>query len=94
MLDGLIPGVVYGKDDDGNVLKVMVSVPIKDLVKELRKQGKSFENTIYRVVVQPTGEQYITTPRQIQFNPSRKLQLLYVICFHFINLFASSFMCL
>jgi large subunit ribosomal protein L25 len=68
-VDGYIPGVIYGKDDDGNVLKMLVTVPVKDLMRELRSKGKSFENTLYSIIVQPTGEQYYTTPRQIQFNP-------------------------
>ncbi len=66
--DHIVPGVVYGLDDDRNVLKRMVAVDQKLLLKELRVRGASFENTIYEVVIKSeTGSvSYIATPRQTQ----------------------------
>lgn len=51
MAAGLIPGVVYGNDDDGNVLKTMVTIPEKVLRREIRLHGLSFENTPYELIV-------------------------------------------
>jgi hypothetical protein len=43
--------VLYGNDADNNVLKTMITIPQNDLNRELRLHGKSFENTVYELVV-------------------------------------------
>ena len=47
--EGRIPGVLYGLDDDRNVLKRMVTVDLKTIAAELRERKSSMENTIYRL---------------------------------------------
>jgi ribosomal protein L25 (general stress protein Ctc) len=68
-----IPGVIYGVDDDRNVLKHMVTVDKKLLAKELRERGRSFENTLYEIVLETeTGNtSYVVVPRQTQFCPCK-----------------------
>lgn len=44
-----IPGVVYGVDESKNIVKTMFTVAQKDLMRELRLKGQSFENTIYEI---------------------------------------------
>lgn len=69
-LDGLIPGVVYGQDDDRNTVKTLIGVNQKSLAKELREKGTSFENTLYELVVESEHGpmKVLVTPRQTQFN--------------------------
>lgn len=78
--EGLIPGVLYGTDDDGNVLKTMITVDKKQLGVELIKKGKSFENTVYELKIQggTNTDRLLVTPRQAQFNACTFL-------FHFIT---------
>jgi hypothetical protein len=49
--DGLIPGVLYGNDKYRKILKLMFTIPKKELMRELRKHKSSFENIVYEVVV-------------------------------------------
>lgn len=51
--DGRVPGVLYGLDQDGNELKVTISMEAKFLNAELRKHASSFENTLYDIKVTP-----------------------------------------
>jgi hypothetical protein len=51
ILDGLIPGVLYGNDQYRKILKTMFTIPRKELMSELRKHKSSFENIVYEVVV-------------------------------------------
>lgn len=71
-----MPGVVYGVDDDRNVLKRMITVEKNLLMKELRDKGRSFENTIYEIVVEDTTgkSSYVVVPRQTAFCPCECLQ--------------------
>jgi ribosomal protein L25 (general stress protein Ctc) len=67
--EGLVPGVLYGIDEDRNNLKTMVTIDKKTLMKELESKGKSFENTVYELhVCGANGTvKYHVTPRQTQF---------------------------
>jgi hypothetical protein len=65
---GRIPGVLYGLDDDRNVLKRMVSVDLKTIAAELRERKSSMENTIYRLRLDD-GTTHLVTPRQLQVHP-------------------------
>ena len=47
----LIPGVIYGVDENRNIVKSMFTVKQKDLMRELRQNKQSFENTIYEVTL-------------------------------------------
>jgi hypothetical protein len=51
ILGGYVPGVIYGKDYDNNVLKRLVLVCDKDLRRELRVRGTTFENTLFELSV-------------------------------------------
>ena len=74
LLDGLIPGVVYGYDDDRNHLKITCVTEQKALENELRTKGKIFENTLYDLTVLDDPEtknviaNYRVLPRQTQIN--------------------------
>eukprot|EP01041_Mallomonas_annulata_P007967 gene7967-16309_t len=65
---GLIPGVVYGVDEDRNIVKFAITTPISEIRKELRIKGRSVENTLYNIVLD-NGSTHLVTPRQIQLNP-------------------------
>ena len=69
----MIPGVIYGKSVKGSIVKQLVTVPVKELVNELRSRGRSFENTVYEIIVGSTEQKYFATPRQTQFNPGVSL---------------------
>jgi len=77
---GRVPGVIYGLDEDQNVVKIMVTMDEKSILGEMRSKGKSFESTIYELHVKEGGEEagaavtgrtqkHIVTPRQLQVNP-------------------------
>ena len=51
ILGGYVPGVIYGKDYDNNVLKRLVMVCDKDLRRELRVRGTTFKNTLFELSV-------------------------------------------
>lgn len=73
----LVPGVLYGVDDDRNVLKTMVTVDSKMLVKEIEQRGSSFENTVYELMVEGdngTTTKHLVTPRQTQFSSRKSLK--------------------
>lgn len=65
-----LPGVVYGVDDDRNVLKLMVTVDLPVIEKELRRLGQKFENTIYEMTIQDEQQselqKHLVVPRQTQ----------------------------
>ena len=71
--EGIIPGVLYGLDDERNVLKRMVSIELKAIAKELRDRKNSMENTIYRLHLDD-GTSYLVTPRQLQVHPRKSSQ--------------------
>ncbi len=66
-----MPGVIYGVDDDKNVLKVMVTVDTKEVKKQIRTLGRSFENTIHEIAVPIEGKpeplKFQVVPRTTQF---------------------------
>lgn len=66
-----LPGVIYGVDDDKNVLKVMVTVDTKEVKKQIRTLGRSFENTIHEISVPIEGKpeplKFQVVPRTTQF---------------------------
>ena len=68
--EGIIPGVLYGLDDERNVLKRMVSIELKAIAKELRDRKNSMENTIYRLRLDD-GTTHLVTPRQLQVHPRK-----------------------
>lgn len=81
--DATLPGVLYGSDNDFNVMKHTIKISQKDVMRELRIRGPSFENTVYNLTVKkeldelnedntPKTEvvvQYLVTPRQTHFSP-------------------------
>jgi ribosomal protein L25 (general stress protein Ctc) len=74
--DGLVPGVVYGTDDDGNVVKHLVSIDRKQISREARARTVSLENTVYKLTLdlgQGLGlgnaeETFYVTLKHAQFN--------------------------
>jgi len=81
---GRVPGVIYGLDEDQNVVKIMITMDEKLILGEMRSKGKSFESTIYELHVKEGGDvgagevgavgtgrtqKHIVTPRQLQVNP-------------------------
>lgn len=91
----MVPGVLYGVDDDRNVLKSMVSVDKKTLVRELQERGKSFENTVYEVSISGengTVSKHLVTPRQTQFCSCKFICYSYSYV-EFLFLFFAYFVC-
>lgn len=70
---GRLPGVLYGVDEDKNVVKVNLTVDMKSVTRELRNLGESIENTIYELSLtdEITGEvsKHTVLPRQIPLHP-------------------------
>ena len=46
-----MPGIIYGKDNENNVLKRLIVVRDKDLRRELRVRGTTFENTLFELSI-------------------------------------------
>ena len=71
--NGRLPGVLYGVDEDKNVVKVNLTVDAKSVARELRELGESIENTIYELKLTDdrTGEvsTHTVLPRQIPLHP-------------------------
>jgi hypothetical protein len=78
--DNLVPGVVYGVDDDRNVLKIMVVADRPILEKQLRTFGRTFENTIHELFISGNEgsehTKHLVLPRQTQFCPGNCLNYL------------------
>ena len=66
----MIPGIVYGKDDDKKNLSIRVMVPVKPLNKLIRERKHSFENTVQKLVLDDNSE-YIVVARQLQLDPCK-----------------------
>ena len=60
---GWIPGVLYG----GNGGKQLLKVPRKTIMAELRARPRSFENSVYDVVI--GDETHVAIPRQVARHP-------------------------
>mmetsp|Transcript_13704 Transcript_13704/g.13768 ORF Transcript_13704/g.13768 Transcript_13704/m.13768 type:complete len:220 (+) Transcript_13704:51-710(+) len=71
---GLIPGVVYGVDEDRNVVKFPITVPLKEIIREIRSKGRSLENCLYEIVLD-NGTRHLVTPRQVQLHPLNDLPI-------------------
>jgi len=69
---GLVPGVIYGTDGKGRVVKVMVAADRLLLEREMRRRGAALENTVYDVSL-PNGTSFTVVPRQLQLNPCKCL---------------------
>lgn len=72
--NGLIPGVLYGIDEDHNVVKFPIVTPIRDIVREMRTKGLSLENSLYTITLD-NGTNHVVTPRQLQIHPLNDLPL-------------------
>lgn len=65
-----MPSVLYGVDDDKNVLKVLCSIETLQVTNELRLNGKAFENTLYNLTIEGEGLESMSfevIPRGTQF---------------------------
>lgn len=67
----MVPGVVYGVDSNGNVMKRLVYSSKREILRELNRQHFSFENTLYEVSLEAgsPAEGLLVTPRQLQVDP-------------------------
>ena len=65
-----VPGVLYGLDDEKNVLKRMIMVDMKSIEREMRNRKSSFENTLYELKLSDDTS-YQVTPRQLQVHPCK-----------------------
>lgn len=68
----MIPGIVYGKDDDKKNLAVKIMIPVKPLNKLVRDRKHSFENTVQKIVLDDNSE-YLVMARQLQLDPCKLL---------------------
>lgn len=66
--DGLIPGVIYGLDENKENLSIKVMVPVKPLNKQIRDLKNSLENTI-QILRLDDDTEYKVTARQLQIDP-------------------------
>ena len=66
----LVPGVVYGNDEDNNVIKQMITIPQNELMRELRQKGVSFENTVYELTIKRTLDSDASEGTDAQQTPS------------------------
>ena len=67
-LEKLIPGILYGKDNEGNQLKIIVQIERKQLNSLIRKYGNSLETIVFKSKF-PDGRSYFVSPRQLQECP-------------------------
>ena len=71
---GRIPGVIYGKDKDNKVLKILVTTDLQDVLHEISERQVKFETTTYEVVLKnDKGNEvgrYICVPRDTTFSSS------------------------
>jgi len=75
---GRIPGVLYGKDQNGRVLKQLISVETKALSREIRSRGVTLENTVFELNVMDedgTETKHAVAPRQLTRNPLTDLPM-------------------
>ena len=70
--NGRLPGVLYGVDEDKNVVKVNLTVDTKSVARELRALGDGIQNTVYELRLKDTEgniQTHAVLPRQIPLNP-------------------------
>jgi large subunit ribosomal protein L25 len=68
---GLIPGIVYGYDEEGNDKVELVYVREADLRKEVNKRKDCFYNTLYDITIEGTDKKIRVLPRDFQIHPFR-----------------------
>jgi len=69
---GLVPGVLYGRREDGTVADpVLLHIEEADLAREVRLRGETLENTLYDLTI--NGETIRVLPRQLQSHPCKLL---------------------
>lgn len=83
--EGLIPGVLYGVDENRNVLKVNLLTNKKDILREFRTNGTSLENTLYELELD-NDTKHVVTPRQIQFSPGIDIDYFFYLLETFYNI--------
>ena len=69
LAEKMVPGVIYGLDDENNTLKLCIKLPQKDVLQQLRARGSKFENTLFEIIV--NNDKFLVVPRQTQFSPSK-----------------------
>ena len=67
-VEKLIPGLLYGKDNEGNQLKILVQIDTKQLNRLIRTYGRSLETIVFDLKF-PDGRSYLASPRQLQECP-------------------------
>jgi ribosomal protein L25 (general stress protein Ctc) len=77
----LVPGVLYGVDEDNNVVKTMIHVKLRALEKEIRERKTSLECTVFKLKLDDNTE-HIVTPRQLQIHPCMYIHLYMYMFIH------------
>ena len=67
---GLVPGIVYGKDASGKDRRLLIQIPQQQFQKELNDVGRSFEGILYNVLVD--NELFRVLPRDLSKHPYRE----------------------
>ena len=65
--EGLIPGVIHGLTKR----HVLITTPQRALEKELRDREGSFQNTVYKLVVEDDGSEHLVVPRCLQLHRTK-----------------------
>lgn len=84
-VDGMVPGVVYGVDNDRNVVKRLVMIDRRSIMSALRKLGSSFENTVHEVSIGGgiNAEKYLVTMCNTQLdNITKELISVNFLIYH------------
>ncbi len=71
----LVPGVLYGKDSDGNNVPITIATSKIVIVRELRSKKIQFENTLYNLVLSD-GSSHKVLARQLQINSSMVFRII------------------
>lgn len=62
--EGLIPGVIHGLTKK----HVLITTPQRALEKQLRERDGSFQNTVYKLVVEEDQSEHLVVPRCLQLH--------------------------
>ena len=63
-----IPGLLFGKDNNNNDMKLLISIGKKELEKIARERGRSLECTLFDLKL-PDGTEHLVTPWGLQRDP-------------------------
>lgn len=73
--EGFVPGILYGKDDNGNNVEVMVKTPLRRIQQEHNRRRHALEATVYKLKFDDNTE-FLASPKQLALHPGASVPII------------------